>query len=110
MCPLTQVCVVYVVYVVKEVASFRGLSQLLGVARNRTRGRALQTSRKKERKKERCSGKSKGAEAPTQNNNYTYIVYILFCLIKSDILQTSGNFTTNVLVSLQLCNVSVVVL
>ena len=36
---LTRVCVVYVV---KEVASFRGLGQLMGVARNRTRARALQ--------------------------------------------------------------------
>ena len=42
---LARVCVVYVV---KEVASFRGggggLGQLMGVARNRTRARALQTS------------------------------------------------------------------
>ena len=37
---LTQVCVVYVV---KEVTSFRGLGQLMCVARNRTRARALQT-------------------------------------------------------------------
>ena len=41
---------VCIVYVVMEVASFRGLSQLMGMARNRTRTRALQTSRKKERK------------------------------------------------------------
>ena len=40
----TRVCVVYVV---KEVTSFRGLGQLMGVARKRTRVRALQTSRKK---------------------------------------------------------------
>ena len=37
---LTRVCVVYVV---KEVTSFRGLGQLMGVARNRTRARALQS-------------------------------------------------------------------
>ena len=42
--PLTRVCVVYVV---KEVTSFRGLGQLMGVARKRTRALALQTSRKK---------------------------------------------------------------
>ena len=41
---LTQVCVVYVV---KEVTSFRGLGQLMGVARKRTRIQTLQTSRKK---------------------------------------------------------------
>ena len=41
---LTRVCVVYVV---KEVTSFRGLGQLMGVARNRTRARALQSSIKK---------------------------------------------------------------
>ena len=32
---------VRVVYVVKEVASVRGLGQLMGVARNRTRARAM---------------------------------------------------------------------
>ena len=42
--PLTQLCVVYVV---KEVTSFRGLGQLMGVVRKRMRARALQTSRKK---------------------------------------------------------------
>ena len=47
LCLLTRV---YIVYVVKEVASFQGLGQLMGVVRNRTRARALQTSRKKERK------------------------------------------------------------
>ena len=41
---LARVCVVYVV---KEVRHSRGLGQLMGVARNRTRTRALQTSRKK---------------------------------------------------------------
>ena len=45
---LTRVCVVYVV---KEVTSFRGparaLGQLMGVARNRTCARVLQSSRKK---------------------------------------------------------------
>ena len=41
--PLTRVCVVYVV---KEVTSFRGLGQLMGVARKRTRALSLQTSRK----------------------------------------------------------------
>ena len=44
---LTRVCVVYVV---KEVALFRGLSQLMGMARNRTCAQTPQTSRKKERK------------------------------------------------------------
>ena len=44
LCPLTRVCVVYVV---KEVTSSRGLGQLMGVARKRTRDQALQTSRKK---------------------------------------------------------------
>ena len=34
---------VCVVYVVKEVTSFRGLGQLMVVARNRTRAQALQT-------------------------------------------------------------------
>ena len=34
---LTRVCVVYVV---KEVASFRGFGQLMGVVRNRTHARA----------------------------------------------------------------------
>ena len=34
LCPLTRVCVVYVV---KEVTSSRGLGQLMGVARKRTR-------------------------------------------------------------------------
>ena len=44
---LMQVCVVYVVYVVKEVTSFPGgLGQLMGVACKRTRTLALQTSRK----------------------------------------------------------------
>ena len=38
---------VCVVYVVKEVASFGGLGQLMGVVRNRMHTRALQTSRKK---------------------------------------------------------------
>ena len=38
---------VCVIYVVKEVVSFLGLDQLMGVARNRTLARALQTSRKK---------------------------------------------------------------
>ena len=32
---LTRVCVVFVVYVVKEVTSFPGLGQLMGVARRR---------------------------------------------------------------------------
>ena len=43
---LARVCIVYVV---KEVASFRGggVGQLIGVARNRTHAQALQTSRKK---------------------------------------------------------------
>ena len=35
------------VHVVKEVALFQGLGQLVGVVRNRTRIRALQTSWKK---------------------------------------------------------------
>ena len=34
-------------YVVKEVTSFPGLGQLMGVARKRPRAQALQTSRKK---------------------------------------------------------------
>ena len=38
---LTRVCVVYVV---KEVASSGGLGQLMGVARNRTRARALRAA------------------------------------------------------------------
>ena len=38
LCPLARVCVVYVV---KGVASFQGLGQLMGVARDRTRARAL---------------------------------------------------------------------
>ena len=37
-----------VVYIVKEVTSLRGLGQLMGVARNRTCARDLQTSSKKE--------------------------------------------------------------
>ena len=41
---LMRVCVVYVV---KEVMSFLGLSKLMGVAHKRTLARALQTSRKK---------------------------------------------------------------
>ena len=40
----TRVCVVYVV---KEVTSSRGLGQLVGVARKRTRDQALHISRKK---------------------------------------------------------------
>ena len=36
-----------IVYVVKEVTSFPGLGQLMGVACKRTRTQALQTSRKK---------------------------------------------------------------
>ena len=43
-----QVCVVNVV---KEVASFQGLSQFMGVARNRTCAQALRPAR---RKKESC--------------------------------------------------------
>ena len=40
LCPLTQVCIVYVV---KEVASFPGgLGQLMGVAHNRTHARTSQ--------------------------------------------------------------------
>ena len=39
--PLTRVCVVYVV---KEVTSFWGLGQLMGVVRKRTRAQAVQTS------------------------------------------------------------------
>ena len=41
MWPLTRVCIVYVV---KEVTSFRGLGQLMGVARKRTRAQPVQTS------------------------------------------------------------------
>ena len=41
---LARLCVVYVV---KEVASFPGARQLMGVARKRTRDQALHTSRKK---------------------------------------------------------------
>ena len=37
-----------VVYIVEEVASLRGLSQLMGVTRNKTCTRDLQTRRKKE--------------------------------------------------------------
>ena len=40
---LTRVCIVYVV---KEVALFPGLGQLMSVARKRTCAQALQTSRK----------------------------------------------------------------
>ena len=43
--PLTRVCVVYVV---KEVTSSGGLSQLMGVARKITHAQALQTSQQKE--------------------------------------------------------------
>ena len=39
LCPLMQVCIVYVV---KEVASFWGLRQLMGVALTRVRAQALQ--------------------------------------------------------------------
>ena len=48
-------CVTYtsIVYVVKKVTSSRGLGQLMGVARNRTRAQALQTST--EQQKESCS-------------------------------------------------------
>ena len=42
--PLTRSCVVYVV---KEVTSFRGARSIMGVARKRTLAQALQTSRKK---------------------------------------------------------------
>ena len=38
-------CHICVVYVVKEVASFRGLSQLMGMAHNRICTRALQTTK-----------------------------------------------------------------
>ena len=41
---------VCIVYVVKEVALFRGLGQLMGMAHNRTCTQTPQTSRKKERK------------------------------------------------------------
>ena len=41
---------VRVVYVAKEVASFPGARSINGCGRDRTRVRALQTSRKKERK------------------------------------------------------------
>ena len=41
-----HICIVYM-YVVKEVLSFRGHSQLMCVARNRMRALALYTSRKK---------------------------------------------------------------
>ena len=37
-----------VVYIVEEIASLQGLSQLMGVARNKTCTRDLQTRRKKE--------------------------------------------------------------
>ena len=36
------------IFVVKKVASFQGLGQLMGVACNRMRSQALQTSKKKE--------------------------------------------------------------
>ena len=41
---LARLCVVYVV---KELRHSRGLGQLMGVARKRTRDKALHTSRKK---------------------------------------------------------------
>ena len=44
---LARVCVVYVA--LRKLRHSGGLSQLMGVARNRTRARALQTSRKKEK-------------------------------------------------------------
>ena len=46
-----RVCVVYIVYVVKEVASFQGAGQLMGVARNRKRARASSST---DQQKESC--------------------------------------------------------
>ena len=46
-CIFVSIAPAYVVYVVKGVASFWGLGQLMGVVRNRTCTQALQTSRKK---------------------------------------------------------------
>ena len=46
LCHITHIHI-SVVYVVKEVVLFRGLSQLIGAVHNRIHTQALQTSRKK---------------------------------------------------------------